>query len=408
MNKFFFVLFFVVISVSVHISFAANQDVYDDFQKWLTDFKVKLLIDKKISQKTIDKAFKNIKYNPKVIHKDKNQPEFIETFWTYYHRRLTKKHVENGIKEYKKYQSLLSDIEKKYGIPGQYIISFWGLETNYGKYFGKWNVIEALTLLAYDGRRKHMFEKELITALQILEKNNIKLKNMFGSWSGAMGNFQFMPSTYQTYAIDGDGDGVIDMWGSVPDAFYSAANYLSKIGWKKGVNWGEEVMVPDNFDWMLIGVPNIEKSKSDWKKLGIKKADGEHLNIDDDSKGFLLAPQGRFGPVFLIYDNFDIIMKWNLSYNYAILVGLLADSIIYNNTKLYALEVNEELLQQKITEIQKELHDLKFYRYKDFRGILNNKTRDAIRRYQKEHGLIPDGYPSNETYLHILDKGTIK
>ena len=379
----------------------------ENFKKWVIEFKKIALKDGKISEQTFDKAFENIKYNPKVIHKDKNQPEFMETFWTYYKKRLTKQRIMQGINEYKKYTKLLSEIEKKYGVPGQYIIAFWGLETSYGHYFGNWNVIKSLALLAYDGRRKHMFERELITALQILENNKIDIKKMVGSWSGAMGNFQFMPSTYQRYAIDGDGDEIVDMWGSIPDAFNSAANYLSKVGWKRDLPWGEEVMIPDDFDWMLIGDYNIKKSKSDWQKLGIKKAFGEPLDNLAQS-GYLLAPQGKSGPVFLLYDNFDIIMKWNLSYNYAILVGMLADSIKDPNTKIYALEVNEELLRQKIAEIQKELYDMKIYEYKDFRGVLNNKTRMAIRRYQKEYGLTPDGYPSTETYLHILDKGTIK
>jgi membrane-bound lytic murein transglycosylase B len=216
-----------------------------------------------------------------------------------------------------------------------------------------------------------------------------------------MGNFQFMPTTYAKYAIDGDGDGKINIWENVPDAFHSAANFLKNIGWKDGYRWGREVIVPDDFDWMLIGDEDVKKTTTAWRKLGVKKNDGMPLD-QSNVVGYLFAPQGKDGPVFLAYQNFDVIMRWNESYNYAIAVGILSDAII--SSQVYTTEINEPLLKKNVIEIQKKLHKMGIYKYDDFRGVVNNRTRSAIREYQKAHGLTPDGYPSKKTSLHILDK----
>lgn len=378
-----------------------------NFTKWLLDFKEKVLNHKdyNISDKTLQIAFENIKFNEKILKSDAKQAEFAETFWEYIEKRINEYRINKGKELYKKHKSLLRDIHKKYGVPPEYILSFWGLETGYGNYFGSTNIFEALALLTFEGRRAQMFETELLTALEILEQNKLEASQMKGSWAGAMGNFQFMPTTFKAYKIDGDGNGKIDVWNSIPDAMHSAANYLHKIGWKDGKRWGREVFLPKNFNWMQVDDYDIKRTTTEWKKQGVMKTNGKPLD-ESDVKGYIIAPQGKDGPTFLVYNNFDKILNWNYSYNYAIAVGLLADAISRNtnNTIITKEKINNKIPIKNIIEIQKELNRLGYYKSDDLRGVLNIKTKFAIKRYQRDNKMLPDGYPSKELYLKIFNK----
>ncbi|MFP4668346.1 MAG: lytic transglycosylase domain-containing protein [Desulfobacterales bacterium] len=300
---------------------AYSDGAFDD---WLESLR-KEARQRGISDKTLDAALKDVSPITRVVELDRSQPEFIQTFQTYIHRRVDEKRVKRGRQLLEKHRVLLNEIYAEYGVPPRYIIAFWGMETNFGDYMGGFQVIEALATLAYDQRRSDFFRSQLFEALQIVEQGHITPDEMKGSWAGAMGHMQFLPSTFTGYAVDYTGNGRKDIWGSVPDAFASAANYLSNMGWQKGERWGRRVSLPENFDRDLASL-DIKKSLKEWSELGIRRADGSSLP-KADMEGSIVMPQGKDGPAFMVYDNFRAIMRWNHSVNYAIAVGHLADRI---------------------------------------------------------------------------------
>lgn len=327
--------FFLMLLLLTNYVFASdNKESDDDIQKrfseWILNFKKTANKDYGIDNKILNEAFKNVEYKKKVINLDRNQPEFKKVFWNYYDDAIHPLRVKRGKEKIVKYKTLLNRVYKKYGVPPNIIVAFWGMESDYGRYMGNSNVIEVLTTLSFDHRRSKFFTNELIQALKILQSGKINLKDMKGSWAGAFGNFQFMPSTYVAYAVDGDGDGKIDLRNSLPDAFYSAGNYLSKMGWDSKHRWGR----PVKFDKNNKKIWNQVNSK-DWKNLsyfsslGITRMNGNKLP-NAKIKAKLIAPMGKDGPTFLIYKNFKLIMNWNNSINYALSVGLLSDALTDN------------------------------------------------------------------------------
>ncbi len=318
-NKIFLSLTFLLLSFSN--SYAGNIS----FNKWLEELK-KEAISEGISRDTVDKATKNIKFIPRVIELDRRQPEGSMSFAQYKMRVINDTRLEQGRKLYKHHKEFLDFMEQKYGVPGQYIIALWGIETSYGKNTGGFNVIEALATLAYDGRRADFFRSELIAALKIIDEGHIEVRDMKGSWAGAMGQNQFMPSSFHAFAVDGNGNGNRDIWTSLPDVFASSANYLSKSGWKAGQRWGREIKLPFNFDERLIGL-KVKRDLEYWQKLGIKLPNGKDIPVIKDMKASVIAPDGINNKVYLVYDNFRVIMKWNRSIYFAVSVGLLADMI---------------------------------------------------------------------------------
>ncbi len=278
-----------------------------------------------ISDRTLDAALRDIAPVMRVIELDRHQPEFTQTFWTYLGKRVNEKRVERGRAMLEKHRDLLDEIMDKYEVPPRYIIAFWGLETNFGDYTGSFRVIDSLATLAYDQRRAKFFRSELIEALKIIEGGHITPDNMKGSWAGAMGHVQFLPSTYNGYAVDHTGNGRKDIWASLPDAFASAANYLSQMGWRPGQIWGREVRLPGDFDPQLASM-NIKKTIKEWSAMGVRRANGQALP-KADMEGSIVLPDGSEGPAFLVYDNFRVIMRWNRSVSYAVAVGHLADRI---------------------------------------------------------------------------------
>lgn len=403
---------------------------YDDseFKEWLKDFKEKAHKKYKISEKTLNEAFKDIKYSPKVIKSDRKQPEFMKTFWKYSDSALKPERIANGRIMLKKYKTLLKNVEEKYGVPKEIILAFWGLETYYGTIMGKHNIIQALTTLAFDPRRSDFFTNELIEALRILDADHMKLYQMTGSWAGAFGNFQFLPSTFKRYAVDGDNDGKINLSANIIDAMHSAGNYLSKMGWNKKIRWGRPVLIDktNKKAWTYVN-SNEYKPLSFFRSLGVKKLNGE-LVANSDVNASLIAPQGVEGPTFVVYDNFKYIMNWNASTNYALSVGLLSDAIITNTVPLFDRPENWDKIQtittNQIKEIQEKLKSLDIYDAK-ISGIYGKKTMKAIKKYQQMlldgdeevspkgieittyksgNPIIPDGYPSVDLYKQMFEK----
>ena len=279
-----------------------------------------------ISENTIQAALTDIKPITRVIELDRKQPEGSMTFAQYYERVISAKRIKDGQKMYRKHRDLLERIAAEYGVPAQYIVALWGIETSYGAITGGFKVVPALATLAHDGRRSEFFRKELFNALKIIDQGHISAANMKGSWAGAMGQNQFMPSSFHSFAVDGNGDGKRDIWGSLPDVFASSANYLAKSGWIEEERWGRAVKLPEGFSEALEG-RKIKKPLSFWKKLGITLPGGGALPSSPDLMASVIAPDGLNGPIYLVYNNFHVIMKWNKSTYFATSVGKLADQI---------------------------------------------------------------------------------
>jgi membrane-bound lytic murein transglycosylase B len=360
------------------------------FRDWLDVLRVEAR-GKGISDATLDAALGDIAPVLAVVERDRRQPEFTQTFWAYLRQRVSDERVKRGRALLAKHRDLLNGIYAQYGVPPRYLIAFWGLETNFGDYLGGFRVIDALATLAYDRRRARFFRGELLGALQILEEGHITPDAMTGSWAGAMGQMQFIPSTFIGYAVDHTGDGRKDIWGSLPDAFSSAANFLFKLGWRAEEPWGWEVLLPRDFDLMLATM-KVKKTLAQWSALGVRRTDGKalpHL----EREGAILLPQGHKGPAFLVYDNFRTIMRWNNSVNYALSVGHLADRIVGLPELATGRDAEHTpLSRDAIGEIQQLLNRLGFAAGA-VDGLPGSRTRTAIRTFQQKHALPPDGYP---------------
>jgi membrane-bound lytic murein transglycosylase B len=370
----------------------SNKRIPDGaFLDWLEALRAEASA-KGISDETLDATLKDIAPVTRVIELDRRQPEFIQTFWTYLRGRVNDERIKRGRALLAKHRNLLYKIYNEYGVPPRYIIALWGLETNFGDYLGSFRVIEALVTLAYDRRRSHFFRAELLNALQIVEAGHISPGAMTGSWAGAMGQMQFIPSIFNKYAVDYTGDGRKDIWGSLPDAFSSAANFLSSLGWQAGEIWGREVSLPNDLDLMLATMER-KKTLEEWSSLGVRRPKGAALP-QADMEGSIVLPQGYKGPAFLVYDNFRAIIRWNASIKFAISVGCLADQIVGRPKIVTGREAaHEPLLREEAVEMQQLLNRLGFDAG-PADGLPGRRTRAAIRAFQKKHALPADGYPA--------------
>ncbi|OAJ93941.1 lytic murein transglycosylase [Vibrio bivalvicida] len=280
-----------------------------------------------ISEQIINQAFDNVTHKPRAVKADKNQPEKKLTLDEYIPRAVPDWKVKQAKALYKEHYAELGRIGEEYGVQPRFIVALWGVESNFGKFTGNYPVIDALSTLAYDGRREAFFRKETMAALQILQEGHISVSDFKGSWAGAMGQCQFMPSSFLSYAADGSGDGKKDIWNTEADVFASAANYLSQSGWDDKFTWGRQVKLPQGFDMNLEGrIEGKEKTLAEWNQLGITRYDGSSLpQVDVDA--WLTAPDNANGRVYLVYNNYNVLMKWNRSYYFALAVSHLADRI---------------------------------------------------------------------------------
>ena len=346
-----------------------------------------------VSQQTIDDVFPRLVHQDRVIELDRSQPEFVQTFPGYFSKRVTDWRTQKGKEMYAKHEELLHKLSDKYGVPPHYLLAFWGLETNFGSYKGKMPVLDSLATLACDKRRSKYFTQEFLVAVKLMEREKLQKEDMIGSWAGAMGHTQFMPSAYTHYAIDGDGDGQINLWASEEDALSSAANFLANLGWERSFRWGREVQLPENFDYQESGYKN-RKSLSEWSAQGVKKADGSALG-EDDTTAYVIVPAGHNGPAFIAYKNFRVIMRWNNSEFYAIAVGVLADRIAGASGIKATLPDLPAYSRKDIIALQSKLNNLGFDVGKPD-GIIGPATREGIRNYQISNNMIADGFPGLE------------
>jgi len=295
-----------------------------NFGAWLSLVK-KEALGRGIPQQTVDSALTDLEPVSRVIELDRNQPEATLTFDQYLSRILSEECIAKGRKKLTDSRRLLAKIAEAYGVQPRFLVALWGVETDFGRITGSFPVINSLVSLVYDGRRSSFFRKELFHALRILDEGHISLARMKGSWAGAMGQLQFMPSTFRNFAVDFDGDGRIDIWESQEDVFASAANYLSQSGWTKGQTWGQEVLLPDGTDFTLAKFKQ-PKSPSDWWALGVSTLDGSDF-LSAGPLSYIVQPEGLKDRAFLVYNNYHVIHKWNRSDNFALSVGILSDRI---------------------------------------------------------------------------------
>ena len=381
-----------------------NTHAYDteDFADWLREFKQEAKAAD-ISAKTIKAMFKNTKYLPRVIVLDRGQPEFITPFLSYVEKRVTPSKVAYGRAMLEQHETLLNKVEVQYGVPKEVLVSFWGLETGYGENKGGFGLPSALMTLAYEGRRAEFFRGQLLDTMRIVDAGHNHVAGMRGSWAGAMGHMQFMPSTLLKHGVDADGDGRMNIWSSLPDAFSSAANYLAKTGWRKYEPAMLQVKLPENFDYNLAQL-NTRKSTAEWAKLGVLSIDNNVKNnvLPNLENSAILLPQGWQGPAFMVFSNFDVIMDWNRSVNYAISVAHLANQFVADKP-IVAVDIaeNEALSFNQMWALQARLNLLGF-KCGIPDGFPGLKTQAAIRQYQASKDLPQDGYASYSLYQQLL------
>lgn len=296
----------------------------DNFDQWVEKFKAEA-IEQGISSSLVDQAFEGLAPIPRVIELDRKQPESRMTFREYREKIVSQQRIQRGRHMMARHRDLLYTIGQQYGVQPRFIVALWGIETFYGKITGGYRIIDALATLAFDGRRSQYFRTELLNAFQILEDGHTSLDSMKSSWAGAMGQCQFMPSSFLRLAVDHDGDGRKDIWSTHADVFASVANYLSQSGWRGTQIWGRGVQLPAGFDSIQASL-KIRKPLQYWQKMGLRKSDGSPLPLSS-MKASVVLPDGKGGPSYLVYENFRVIMKWNRSTYFATSVGLLADAL---------------------------------------------------------------------------------
>lgn len=294
------------------------------FDAWVQNFRGEAL-RAGISQKTINDTLTGLQPIQKVIDLDRKQPETKKTFAEYKRNVVNQQRIDRGRQLLLDYAQTLSAVERQYGVPKEFIVALWGIETNYGTNTGGFKIIPALATLAWEGRRAAFFKAELLKALLIVDEGHISASEMKGSWAGAMGQNQFMPSSFFNFAVDHNGDGHKDIWGTRGDVFASTANYLASSGWKSGQRWGRRVMLPPGFPAHYIK-DKTRKPLNEWAKMGLRDAGGGSLP-DDSMAAQVVAPDGVAGEAYLVYDNYQVIMAWNRSTYFATSVGLLADAL---------------------------------------------------------------------------------
>ena len=327
----------------------------------------------------------------RVLELDDAQPEFIQTFTRYLSLRITPLQINRGQALLRQYAVLLEEVRQSYGVQPHYLVSFWAIESNYGRATGGFSVLQALATLAFDPRRADFFRTELLTALKIIDDGHIAVDNMSGSWAGAMGQLQFLPSVFARYGIDGDNDGKIDIWNSLPDIFHSAANFLSQSGWRGDERWGREVLLPSNFDFSLTGT-RTRKPLQEWNELGIIQMNGSPIPVANMQASVIL-PAGAGGPAFLTYANFRATMVYNPSTFYALTVGHLADRYT-GGAAIQRMPENEQAMSVADVQALQELLNAAGFDSGDPDGRVGSRTRTAVRAYQQNKELPMDGYAS--------------
>ncbi len=376
---------------------ARTESVAQSFQSFIKTLRP-LAEARGVSRQTFDAAFKGVTYDPKVIAHTNAQAEFVKPIWEYLSAAVSARRVEQGAAVAQQYQSWLAKAQGEFGVETSVIVGIWGLETDFGGFAGSDNVIRALATLAYAHYRGDYFKDELLSALQILEDGDIAPAQMKGSWAGAMGQTQFMPSSFREFAVDFDGDGRRNIWSSAPDAIGSTANYLAKHGWIADQPWGFEVVLPEGFDLQDADSSHYAPFSA-FAERGVKRADGKPMPRSGEAE--LLITAGLKGPIFLVTPNFKVIKTYNNSTSYALAVALLGDRAMGAEGLHAEWPVHDRQLSSgQMREVQTRLKKLG-YDVGEIDGKIGETGRAAVRAYQQKTGQVPDGYPTLALLLKL-------
>lgn len=374
----------------------ATAEPEEDFDAWLARFRREARAAG-IAEATLARALDGVRYRSRVIELDRSQPEFVRPIWQYLDSAVSANRVTTGRERLAEHRDTARRMEARYGVPAEVIVAIWGVESNYGGNFGDFSTLEALATLAYDGRRRDFARSELLAALRIIEAGDIAPERMLGSWAGAMGHTQFIPSSFEAHAVDGDDDGRRDIWGSIPDVMASTANYLEDAGWRAGEPWGVEVTLPEGFDHAQAELATRRPSR-DWAAQGVRPRGGGELPGFDEAA--VIAPAGARGPAFLVGPNFRAILRYNNATSYALAVASLSDEIAGRDGILGGWPRDEQpLARRQVREMQRELN-ARGFEVGNPDGILGPNTRDGLREYQASIGEVPDGFAT----LRLLER----
>lgn len=370
------------------------------FQEWLAGLRTEAL-GQGVRPATFDRAFARVQLRDRVLELDSSQPEFARQPWQYLDSAVSDVRVRNGREKIQQNQALLRRISQRSGVPAEILVAFWGIETDFGRETGGFPVVDALSTLAYKGRRAAYFRQELLAALKILDSGDIAPERMSGSWAGAMGMTQFMPTIFLKHAVDEDGDGRRDIWGSLPDVFASTARFVQANGWRSGERWGEEVSLPAGFPYDQAEL-TVTKPVSEWRRMGVRPVNGgvNGGELSGEDSAAVLVLGGHTGPAFLVRENFRAIMKYNPSTSYALAVALLADRMDGRPGVQGTWPRNEQPLgKDERMELQQRLAAMGM-EPGAADGIVGANTRNAVRRFQKSIGAVPDGFATKS----LLDR----
>lgn len=372
-----------------------------NFEGFIRDFRATAL-GAGISPEVYDRATSGISFNPRIEELNGKQPEFVRPIWEYLGGVITPQRVARGRELIQENAALFQRLRAQFGVSPQILTAIWGIETGYGHSLGSFNLIEALANLAFEGPRADYGRRELLAALQMAQQQHIDPTGMTGSWAGAFGQTQFIPSTFLKYGVDENGNGRIDLWNSPGDALATTANYLAQSGWRSGEPWGEEVRLPESFPYAQADL-SIRKPVSEWQQLGVQPIPGQSLP-PGDAMAAILLPAGHRGPAFLVTHNFDVLLKYNNAISYALGVGLLADRLHGAAGVQASWPTDEPALNlQSAMNLQQGLADLGFPAGTPD-GALGPRTRDAIRMYQESRGLPPDGFATESLVQRVLNE----
>ena len=361
-----------------------------DFARWVADFRAQARA-RGVGEAALADAFDQVRYLPRILPLDRSQPEFTRTVWEYIDTAVSAQRIARGRDKLIQVRAEADAAAVRYGVPAPVVVAIWGMESNYGSNYGDIPTIDALATLGFEGRRQEFARRELMAALQIIEKGDIDHRRMIGSWAGAMGQTQFLPSSFLASAVDADGDGRRDIWGSMADVTASTANFLARAGWQAGQPWGVEVRLPDGFDPGRAD-DTLRQSASQWSAEGLRRMDGGALPPMTDAA--VLLPAGARGPAFLVGPNFRAILRYNNSVSYALAVGLLAQAL-EGGAPVQAAWPRDvrPLSRSQLLVLQTALNERGFDAGTPD-GMMGPATRDGLRRYQRSIGAPADGYPS--------------
>jgi len=374
---------------------AKSNPGYANFDAWLEAFRRDAAAEG-ISPRALS-ALDNVRYLDRVIELDRYQPEFVRPVWEYLDSAVSSTRVSNGREKLAEYRQTAAQMEQRYGVPAEVIVAIWGIESNYGGNFGDFSALNAFATLAYDGRRSDFARGELLAALRIIDSGDIAASDMIGSWAGAMGHTQFIPSSFEAYAKDGDGDGRRDIWGSIPDVMASTANYLARANWQPGQPWGVEVALPASYDY----AQTERRSSAEWAAQGVRAISG---NLPSFDSAAVIIPAGAKGPAFMVGPNFRSILRYNNATSYALAVGTLSDAIAGRAGIQQSWPRDEvPLTRDDVRELQRGLNALG-YNVGGADGIMGPNTRKGLRSFQRAQGMVPDGFATQSVLARIKQR----